>query len=86
MHHPNVNERCLFMSYTEGFIQSLVVLSAKQGRFVSPSFMNKLVSIWVGGKTVLGLSKCRHLHLVTHDTGKRPFSDLDITSDLPRNL
>lgn len=89
MHRPNVKQRCLFMPYTEGFIQSLdclVVLSAKHGSFVSPSFMNKLVSIWVGGKTVLGSSKCRRLHLVTHDTGKRSFSDLEITSDLPRIL
>jgi hypothetical protein len=89
MHRPNVKERCLFMPYTEGFIQSLdclVVLSAKRGSFVSPSVMNKLVSMWVGGKTVLGSSKCRRLHLVIHDTGNRSFSDLEITSDLPRNL
>jgi hypothetical protein len=88
MHRPNVKERCLFMPYTEGFIQSFdcLVLSAKQGSFVSPPFMNKLVSIRVGGKTMLGSPECRRLHLVTHDTGKRSFRDLDITSDLARNL
>jgi hypothetical protein len=57
MHRYNVKECCLFMPYTEGFIQSLdchVALSAKQGSFVSPYFMHKLVSIRVGEKNGAG--------------------------------